>query len=512
MIFLNMLILMWYNTIRNFNKGKRKDKTMEIENLEIKLKIKNEKTKEKLEVESEDSETKNEDVPMKKILGEIEKLNKKIDGINELFLKKIQIIDFERKTADKLHKELQKYKNDMYFQLIEPLVKDLINIRESMREELKIFRKKTTEKMKKYVFGIDLGTTYSCIARVDDTGKPEIIKNNEGENLTPSAVQFDGDIVIVGDTAKEEAVLNPKATVMLVKTLMGKTDFAISYNGKNICPEEISSYILKKLVKDASEQLGVEVKDVVITCPAYFGTAEREATRNAGGIAGLNVLGIISEPTAAALYYGCTKEQEEKIILIYDLGGATFDVTIMRITSNKIEIICSVGNHDLGGKDWDEILIRYLAEQFKEKIREKVEFDDYATQDLRLKAERMKKRLTFRTETAAILEVAEKKQKISITREKFDEITSTLLNETIKKTKDAIEIAEKKGYGNIDEILLVGGSTRMPQVKEALSKEFGDSKIKILEPDEAVAKGAAIYAVNTYIHNQEKINNKFIIC
>ena len=290
-----------------------------------------------------------------------------------------------------------------------------------MREELKIFRKKTTEKMKKYVFGIDLGTTYSCIARVDDTGKPEIIKNNEGENLTPSAVQFDGDIVIVGDTAKEEAVLNPEATVMLVKTLMGKTDFAISYNGKNICPEEISSYILKKLVKDASEQLGVEVKDVVITCPAYFGTAEREATRNAGGIAGLNVLGIISEPTAAALYYGCTKKQEEKIILIYDLGGATFDVTIMKITS-------------------------------------------------------------------------------------------TLLNETIKKTKDAIEIAEKKGYEKIDEILLVGGSTRMPQVKEALSKEFGDSKIKIFEPDEAVAKGAAIYAVNTYIHNQEKINNKFIIC
>ena len=149
MIFLNMLILMWYNTIRNFNKGKRKDKTMEIENLEIKLKIKNEKTKEKLEVESEDSETKNEDVPMKKILGEIEKLNKKIDGINELFLKKIQIIDFERKTADKLHKELQKYKNNMYFQLIEPLVKDLINIRESMREELKIFRKKNNRKNEK---------------------------------------------------------------------------------------------------------------------------------------------------------------------------------------------------------------------------------------------------------------------------------------------------------------------------------------------------------------------------
>ena len=358
--------------------------------------------------------------------------------------------------------------------------------------------------MAKYVFGIDLGTTYSCIARVDDTGRPEIIKNNEGKNITPSVVQFNGDSVIVGDAAKEEAVLNPEATAMLVKTLMGKTDFAISYNGKDRSPEEISSYILKKLAEDASEQLGTEVKDVVITCPAYFGTAEREATRNAGEIAGLNVLEIISEPTAAALYYGCTKEQNEKTILVYDLGGGTFDVTIMRITSDTIEVICSDGDHDLGGKNWDEILIRYLADQFIEKVGEKVEFDDYATQDLRLKAEEMKKLLTSKNQASKLLDVSGTKQKVLITRKEFDEITSTLLENTIDKTKDAIEVARKKGYGNIDEILLVGGSTRMPQVKEALSKEFGDSKIKILEPDEAVAKGAAIHAVNVYINNQER--------
>ena len=362
--------------------------------------------------------------------------------------------------------------------------------------------------MAKYVFGIDLGTTYSCIARVDDTGRPEIIKNREGENITPSVVQFDGDTVIVGDTAKEEAVLHPETTAMLVKTLMGKTDFAISYNGKNICPEEISSYILKKLVKDASEQLGVEVKDVVITCPAYFGTAEREATKKAGEIAKLNVLEIISEPTAAALYYGCAKEQNEKTILVYDLGGGTFDVTIMRITSDTIEVICSDGDHDLGGKNWDEVLIRYLADQFIEKVGEKVEFDDYAAQDLRLKAEEMKKQLTSKNQASKPLDVSGKKQKILITREEFDKITSTLLENTIDKTKDAIEVARKKGYGNIDEILLVGGSTRMPQVKEALSKEFGDSEIKILEPDEAVAKGAAIHAVNVYINNQERIKGK----
>jgi len=154
--------------------------------------------------------------------------------------------------------------------------------------------------------------------------------------------------VIVGADAKSEAVLNPENTVMLVKTLMGKTDFAINYNGEDKTPEEISAFILKKLTQDASEQLGVEVKDVVITCPAYFGTAERTATKNAGKIAGLNVLEIISEPTAAALYYGCAKEQDEKTILVYDLGGGTFDVTIMCISSDKIQVICSDGDHDLG--------------------------------------------------------------------------------------------------------------------------------------------------------------------
>jgi len=234
--------------------------------------------------------------------------------------------------------------------------------------------------MSKYVFGIDLGTTYSCIARVDDTARAEVIKNNDGDNITPSVVEFDGDNVIVGSDAKSEAVLNPENTVMLVKTLMGKTDFAINYNGEDKTPEEISAFILRKLTQDASEQLGVEVKDVVITCPAYFGTAERTATKNAGKIAGLNVLEIISEPTAAALYYGCAKEQDEKTILVYDLGGGTFDVTIMRISSDKIQVICSDGDHDLGGKNWDEVLIEYLADQFVKKIGYDIEFDEYAKQ------------------------------------------------------------------------------------------------------------------------------------
>jgi 2-hexadecenal reductase len=359
--------------------------------------------------------------------------------------------------------------------------------------------------MSKYVFGIDLGTTYSCIARVDDTARAEVIKNNEGENITPSVVAFEGDNVIVGNDAKAEAVLNPETTAMLVKTLMGKTDFAISYNGEDKTPEEISSYILRKLAKDASEQLGVEVKDVVITCPAYFGTAERTATKNAGIIAGLNVLEIISEPTAAALYYGCAKEQDEKTILIYDLGGGTFDVTIMKINSDKIEVVCSDGDHDLGGKNWDEVLIRYLANQFTESVGAEVEFDEYATQDLRLKAEKMKKQLTSKNQASDMLEVNGKRSKISVTREKFDEITSTLLDETLKKTQEAIEVAKNKGCSKIDEILLVGGSTRMPQVKSMLTEKFRDSEIKILEPDEAVAKGAAIHAVNVYVNNQKSL-------
>ena len=362
--------------------------------------------------------------------------------------------------------------------------------------------------MSKYVFGIDLGTTYSCIARVDDTARAEVIKNNDGDNITPSVVAFEGDNVIVGTDAKAEAVLNPETTVMLVKTLMGKTDFAINYNGEDKTPEEISAFILRKLTQDASEQLGVEVKDVVITCPAYFGTAERTATKNAGKIAGLNVLEIISEPTAAALYYGCAKEQDEKTILIYDLGGGTFDVTIMRISADKIEVICSDGDHDLGGKNWDEILIGYLANQFVEKIGYDIEFDEYAKQDLRLKAEKIKKQLTSRSQAGDMLEVMGNREKVTITRDEFDEITSTLLNETLKKTKEAIEVAKNKGYDVIDEILLVGGSTRMPQVKKALAKNFSEIEIKILEPDEAVAKGAAIHAVNVYVNNQKSLTAK----
>ncbi|AKB44374.1 Hsp70 family protein [Methanosarcina vacuolata] len=355
--------------------------------------------------------------------------------------------------------------------------------------------------MAKYVYGIDLGTTYSCIAYVDESGRPNVIKNLEGTNTTPSVVNFAStNQVVVGQAAKETAVIDPKNTVSLVKTLMGKSNFAISYNGEDKSPEEVSAYILRKLTGDAAKEIDEEVKDVVITCPAYFGTAERIATKNAGVIAGLNVLEIISEPVAAAIYYGCTKELEEKTILVYDLGGGTFDVTIMSIGSEKIEIICSDGDHDLGGKDWDAATMRYLADEFVSQTGNNCDFDEYAQQDLRLKAEKAKQQLSAREKTPVVVDVAGKKARIDFSRDKFDEITSALLKSTLDKTDAAITVAQQRGF-KVNELLLVGGSTRMPQVTRALEDKYG-IKPKILEPDEAVAKGAAIHAVNVYINKQ----------
>ena len=360
--------------------------------------------------------------------------------------------------------------------------------------------------MAKRVYGIDLGTTYSCIATIDDTGRAVVIQNIEGKNTTPSVVQL-GDNIVVGDIAKNEVITESERTVSLVKTIMGKTDTAIKYNGRNISPEEISSYILKKLSNDASGQMGEEVKDVVITCPAYFGTAEREATKKAGELVDLNVLEIISEPTAAALYYGCSKQHEEKTILVYDLGGGTFDVTIMRINFNKIEVICSDGDHDLGGKDWDGYLVQIINNKIIESVGE-VEFTEDVQQELRLRAENMKKTLTGKQNASEVFYQVKGSPKIEVTRDEFNRATESLLNSTLSKTEDAIKVAANKGYDKIDEILLVGGSTKMPQVKEALSEKYRDCKIQFLEPDEAVAKGAAIHAVNVYLNNKKAVEDE----
>lgn len=357
--------------------------------------------------------------------------------------------------------------------------------------------------MAKYVFGIDLGTTYSCIAYVDETGRANVVNNKEGTNTTPSVAFFaDSSHVTVGQTAKETAVIEPDRTVSLVKTKMGITNFAINCDGQDYSPEQVSAEILKKIAKDASEIVGSEVKDVVITCPAYFGDAERKATKAAGEIADLNVVEIISEPTAAAIYYGCAKAEGEKTILVYDLGGGTFDVTVMRITEGAIEEICKEGDHDLGGKDWDAAVMRYLASEFCNETGFDGNFDEYAQQDLRLKAEKAKQQLSAKEEVPVMLDAAGLRARIRISRETFEEITQTLLHESISKTDAAIEKAEAKGY-KIDDIILVGGSTKMPQVSKILKEKYGIEP-KVLEPDEAVAKGAAIYALGAY---EGKVND-----
>lgn len=352
--------------------------------------------------------------------------------------------------------------------------------------------------MENKAFGIDLGTTYSCISYVDDiSGEPVVVDNLEGTNVTPSIVYFEDDTSFtVGDVAKESAVVYPESTCEFVKRKMGIDKVAITVGGKDFAPELVSSFILRKLVKDAEDALDTKIKDVVITCPAYFGIAEKTATREAGKLAGLNVLEIINEPTAAALCYGSLRGVEDKVILVYDLGGGTFDVTIIRVTQKEIIAIATDGNHQLGGKDWDKALMEYLEDEFRSQKGFDDQFDLEATQELQLKAEKAKQQLTAKPQTKVIVTASGLKASIELTRETFDDITSVLLKQTLDKANDAIEAAKKKGVTHIDEIILVGGSCKMPQVKAAVEAEYPDIPIKMFEPNTAVAKGAAIHADN----------------
>jgi molecular chaperone DnaK len=353
------------------------------------------------------------------------------------------------------------------------------------------------------VYGIDLGTTYSCISCVDEHGKPVIIQNGENERITPSVVFFDGEDVIVGNEAKANAVLYTYQVVAFVKRAMGDPNFLFEYEGKTYKPEEISSFVLRKLVMDAEQNTGEKITDVVITCPAYFGINEREATKIAGDIAGLNVRQIINEPTAAAISYGMAENSEKKVVLVYDLGGGTFDITMIDITPDAIEVICTGGDHNLGGKDWDDAVIQYLATQFQEQtgISDDILEDPDTCQSLQLAAEKAKKTLSARDKARIPIVFGAEKVGVELTREKFDEITENLLERTVTLTHEMLEEAKKKGYQSYDEILLVGGSSRMPQVMERVSKEFSVEP-KLFDPDEAVAKGAALYGWKLSINDE----------
>lgn len=346
------------------------------------------------------------------------------------------------------------------------------------------------------IFGIDLGTTYTSIAYMDDYGKPVIVPNSENQRITPSVVFFDGDSIVVGDVAKESSKLYPHEVVSFVKRSMGEADFLFEYNSQTFRSEEISAFIIRKVVQDAETYLNSKIDDIVITCPAYFGINEREATRRAGEIAGFNVRQIINEPTAAAIAYGTMESDEEKVVLVYDLGGGTFDITMIEIQSSAIEVICTGGDHNLGGKDWDDRIVAYLTQEFQKatKTDEDILEDPDTCQDLLLSAEKAKKVLSQRDKTPILITHGGERVKVILERSKFEELTKDLVERSISLTHEMLEEAKKKGYWNFDEIVMVGGATRMPMMAKRIKEEFSVTP-RAFDPDEAVAKGAAIYGM-----------------
>ena len=348
------------------------------------------------------------------------------------------------------------------------------------------------------VIGIDLGTTNSCVA-VLEGGEPTIIPNNEGMRTTPSVVAFtkDGER-IVGEPAKRQAVTNADRTISSIKTHMG-TDYKVNIDSKSYTPQEISAVILQKLKADAESYLGEKVTEAVITVPAYFTDAQRQATKDAGKIAGLDVKRIINEPTAASLAYGLDKIEEEKKILVFDLGGGTFDVSILEIGDGTFEVLATAGNNRLGGDDFDQIIVDYLAEEFKKAEGVDLRNDNMALQRLKEAAEKAKKELSstmssninlpFITATAE----GPKHMNLDLTRAKFNELTAKLVADTMGPTEQAIKDAGIS-VSEIDDVLLVGGSARIPAVQEAVQKFIGKEPHKGINPDECVAAGAAVQA------------------
>ena len=345
------------------------------------------------------------------------------------------------------------------------------------------------------IIGIDLGTTNSCVA-IMEGGNVTIIPNSEGARTTPSVVNIkDNGEVVVGEIAKRQAVTNPTSTVSSIKTHMG-SDYKVEIFGKKYTPQEISAKILQKFKKDAEAYLGEEVKEAVITVPAYFTDSQRQATKDAGTIAGLDVKRIINEPTAAALAYGLEKKKEEKV-LVFDLGGGTFDVSVLEISDGVIEVISTAGNNHLGGDDFDNEVINWLVTEFKKETGIDLSNDKMAYQRLKDAAEKAKKELSTLMETSISLPfitmdaTGPKHLEMKLTRAKFDDLTKHLVEATQGPTKTALKDANLDTK-DIDEILLVGGSTRIPAVQEWVENFFGKKPNKGINPDEVVAAGAAI--------------------
>ncbi|NLM63317.1 MAG: molecular chaperone DnaK [Mollicutes bacterium] len=346
------------------------------------------------------------------------------------------------------------------------------------------------------IVGIDLGTTNSCIA-IYEGGEAKIITNPEGGRTTPSVVAFKNDEIIVGEAAKRQIVTNPN-TVVSVKRLMG-TKEKVKVNGREYTPEEISAMILSDLKKTAEAYLGEPVKKAVITVPAYFNDAQRQATKNAGKIAGLEVERIINEPTAAALAYGLDKTDKTEKALVYDLGGGTFDVSILEIGDGVFEVLATSGNNTLGGDDFDKRIIDYLIAEFKKEQGIDLSKDKMAMQRLKDAAEKAKKELSGVTTTQISLPFISQKEdgpvhlEMSLTRAKFEELIDDLVESTLEPVRNALKDAGLKA-SDIDKVILVGGSTRIPKVQEVVTKELGKEPHKGVNTDEVVAMGAAIQA------------------
>ncbi len=348
------------------------------------------------------------------------------------------------------------------------------------------------------VFGIDLGTTYSCIAHVDEYGRPAIIINADSQHTTPSVVLFDSPTdVVVGAQAKRQARIRPDDVAVLVKRHMGEADWRFAAHGQEYSAPAVSSQILKSLAGDAARATGGTVSDVVITVPAYFGDEERKATKLAGELAGLNVVDIINEPTAAAFSYGFAQEgSTTQTVLVYDLGGGTFDSTVITLSDKKIDVIATDGDHALGGSDWDDRLAQYLSQKFREAAPNAGDplDDTYGAQDLITSAEDVKQALTGRESVDALVVFGADRASVTITRQAFEELSSALLERTIELTQKVLAAAEEKGVHKIDKVLLVGGMSKMPCVARRLAEVLPDlPPAELTDPDLAVAKGAAIY-------------------
>ncbi len=345
------------------------------------------------------------------------------------------------------------------------------------------------------IIGIDLGTTNSCVA-VLEGGEPTVITNPEGGRTTPSVVAFKGDDELVGDTAKRQAVTNVDNTVASIKRKMGTKD-KVSANGKKYTPEEISAKILMKLKSDAEAYLGEKVTEAVITVPAYFNDAQRQATKNAGKIAGLDVKRIINEPTAAALAYGIDKQEDAHTVLVYDLGGGTFDVSILDLGDGVFEVKSTSGNNKLGGDDFDQRVMDYIVKDIKKEHKVDLSDDKMAMQRIKDAAEKAKKDLSGMTSTQISLPFLAQGEdgvinyESTLTRAKFEELNMDLFESTLEPVRKALKDA-KLTAKDIDKVLLVGGSTRIPYIQELVKKELGQEPSKGVNPDECVALGAAI--------------------